>query len=149
MPLPGAPSPLFSRLSSPVPSFPQKPRRRHPPTNFTPTVLPVRLTRRSILSLPPFFLYAADCDPRPRLPTPPKLTPSPRSPCYLGNAVVGDAAVACIAHSTGSSRCAAGYGPPHRPPVPRSPLGMTLKAATGCSGGTTSCAAMSATSLSP
>jgi hypothetical protein len=143
---------------APVPPHPCSPDCRPPsprfpknlavatPKNFALTVPPVRLARRSIPTSPPFFLYAADCDPR--LPTPPKLTPSAHSPCCLGDAVVGDAAVACLARSTGSSRCAAGSGPPHRPPVPRSPLGMTLRAATGCSGGTTSCAAMSATSPS-
>jgi hypothetical protein len=67
-----------------------------PPTNSVPIVPPIRVARRSIPSSPPFFLYAADCDPRPRLPTPPKLTPSPRSPCCLGDAVGGDAAGACL-----------------------------------------------------
>jgi hypothetical protein len=83
MPFPRCPLAPVLPTVVPARSFPQKPHRR-PPTNFAPTVSPVRLACRSIPSPPPFFLYAARCDPRPRLPTPPKLTPSPAAGAASG-----------------------------------------------------------------
>jgi hypothetical protein len=109
-----------------------------------------RSARLSFHSVPaPILLVRGSLRPSPSSPHTTKTDPLPRSRCCLGDAVVGDAAGACLARSTGSSRCAAGSGPPHCPPVLRSTLGTTLRAATACSGGTTSCSAMSVTSPSP